>query len=48
MLRELLRRTVLARRPVTTLAGSWHNHPLDRDGRVQNTERLENTAGPYG
>jgi choline-sulfatase/uncharacterized sulfatase len=48
MLRELLRRTVLARRPVTTLAGGWHNHPLDRDGRVQNTERLENTAGPYG
>ncbi|TVY10990.1 sulfatase family protein [Paenibacillus cremeus] len=45
LLRQLLDRTVKARKPINTINGGWHAHAYDRDGRID----LERSGGvnPY-
>jgi arylsulfatase A-like enzyme len=42
LLRDLLRRVVRARKPITSINGGWHRHKYDRDGRID----LEASGGP--
>ncbi len=47
LLRQLLNRLAHARRPISTIAGSWHNHKLDVDGRADYHALGQNIVGPY-
>lgn len=38
MLRDLFERTVQAKKPITSFNGGWHDHKLDRDGRLNFNE----------